>query len=273
MEAFYEDDTVQLYLGDMREVLPALGVTADLILTDPPYEDTQHDWDSWPDGWLDVAAAHSRSMWCFGSQRMFFRRLTEFQTAGWKLSQDIVGRDEDDSPILGDVHVVWEKHNGSSRAADRFRRIHEHALHWYRGPWGDVHHEAQRVVTGRDPRSRVGSSPDIRSPHLGTYKEHTSWTDDGTRLLTSVLQVRSMHKRGIHRTEKPVDLLLPLIKYGCPPEGLVVDPFGGSCSTLLAARQLGMRAIAIEGHEPHAEAAAQRLSQPYMADLFSGGAA
>lgn len=29
------DGGVQLYLGDMREVLPALGVRADLIVADP----------------------------------------------------------------------------------------------------------------------------------------------------------------------------------------------------------------------------------------------
>ncbi|MGW2520490.1 DNA-methyltransferase [Streptomyces sp. NPDC001617] len=251
---------LQLYHGDMRDILPNLGIQADLVIADPPYEDTQHGWDRWPDGWLDIAAAHSNAMWCFGSMRMFLRRQSEFTTAGWKLSQDIIGRDEDDKPIHGDVHVIWEKHNGSSRAADRFRRIHEHVLHWYCGPWSGVHHEAQRVVTGRDPRSRVGSSPDVRSPHLGSYKEHTSWTDDGTRLLTSVLQVRSMHKRGIHKTEKPVPLLEPLIRYGCPPSGLVLDPFGGSCSTLLTARQLGLRGVAIEGREDHCEAAALRLS-------------
>ncbi|MFI2349754.1 DNA-methyltransferase [Streptomyces sp. NPDC019443] len=262
MKPYWEDTDagIQLYLGDMREVLPALDLQADLLVADPPYEDTQHEWDRWPDGWLDTAAAHSSSMWCFGSQRMFFRRLTEFQAADWKLSQDVVGRTEDGEPILGDVHVVWEKHNGSSRAADRFRRVHEHALYWYRGKWGDVHHEAQRIVSGRDPRSRFGSSPDIRSPHLGAYKPHTSWTDDGTRLLTSVLQVRSMHKRGIHKTEKPVDLLDPLIRYGCPVGGTVVDPFAGSGSTLDAARQAGRRAVGIEAHEPYAEAAARRLS-------------
>lgn len=31
---YYQDDHVQLYLGDMREVLPALGITADACVTD-----------------------------------------------------------------------------------------------------------------------------------------------------------------------------------------------------------------------------------------------
>jgi site-specific DNA-methyltransferase (adenine-specific) len=69
-----------------------------------------------------------------------------------------------------------------------------------------------------------------------------------------------MHHGAVHPTEKPVELLDPLIRYACPPGGLVVDPFAGSGSTLDAARQSGRRAIGIEKHEPYAEAAARRLS-------------
>lgn len=244
-QPYYQDDTVSLYHGDNRDILPALGLQADLIVADPPYGETSLTWDRWPTGWPALAAAVSRSMWCFGSMRMYLQHASEFTVADWKLSQDL----------------IWEKHNGSSRAADRFRRVHEHALHWYRGPWRDVHHEAQRTVIGVDPRSRVGASPDVRSPHLGTYRAHTSWADNGTRLLTSVLRVRSMHHGAIHPTEKPIELLDPLIRYGCPAGGTVLDPFAGSGSTLDAARQAGRRAIGIEADERYCEAAAARLSQ------------
>jgi site-specific DNA-methyltransferase (adenine-specific) len=244
------DGEVTLYHGDCREILPELGLQADCLIVDPPYAETSLAWDRWPDGWPTLAAGVASSMWCFGSMRMFLDRRDEF--AAWKLSQD----------------VIWEKHNGSSRAADRFRRVHEVATHWYRGKWSDIHHEAQRTTTGVDPRSRVGSSPDVRSPHLGVYKTHTSWTDNGTRLLKSVLQVRSTHHAAIHPTEKPVDLLVPLIAYACPPGGLVVDPFSGSGSTLDAARQTGRRAIGIEANEAYCEAAVARLEQPIALGLF-----
>lgn len=237
-----EDAGLAIYLGDMREVLPALDIKADLILADPPYAETSLAWDRWPDGWPTLAASVASSMWCFGSMRMFLQQALQF--ADWKMSQD----------------VVWEKHNGSSRSADRFRRVHENVLHWYRGKWSDVYHEAQRTTIGVDPRSRVGSSPDVRSPHLGTYRSHTSWTDDGTRLLKSVLQVRSMHHGAIHPTQKPSGILTPLIKYACPEDGLVVDPFAGSGATLMAARMVGRRAVGIEAREEYCEAAALRLS-------------
>lgn len=239
MKPYYEDAQVQLYLGDMRDILPALAVTADLIVADPPYGETSLAWDRWPDGWPTLAAAVTSSMWCFGSMRMFLKRRAEFTP--WKLSQD----------------VVWEKPCGSGFAADRFKRVHEHALLWYRGDWRSVHHETPHVtVTHRTRGNSRGGQPD----HTGT-RERSTWADDGTRLMRSVLHAPSMWRRGaIHPTEKPVSVLAPLIRYGCPEGGLVVDPFAGSGSTLDAARQAGRHAIGIEAHEPYAEAAARRLS-------------
>jgi site-specific DNA-methyltransferase (adenine-specific) len=79
--------------------------------------------------------------------------------------------------------------------------------------------------------------------------------------MRSVLQVRSEHGRAVHPTQKPLGILSPLISYSVPPGGLVLDPFMGSGSTLLAARQLGRRAIGIEADEAYCKAAVQRLGQ------------
>jgi site-specific DNA-methyltransferase (adenine-specific) len=260
-EPYYDDDTVTLYLGDAREIVPELGLTADLIVTDPPFGETSLAWDRWPDGWLNAAAQASRSMWCFGSLGMFMDHAAEFPAAKWRRSQDVIGVDEDGTPISGDVSIVWEKHNPSGPDADRFRRIHEHVGLWYQGAWSSVRHEAQRVTTGVVERGRVVNQGAKDIGQRGTYAQN-GWSDDGTRLMTSVIRVRSMHRMGnIAPTEKPVAILEPLIRYACPPNGVVLDLFLGSGSSLDAARQCGRRGIGIEMHEPQLEAAAKRLSQ------------
>jgi site-specific DNA-methyltransferase (adenine-specific) len=62
-----------------------------------------------------------------------------------------------------------------------------------------------------------------------------------------------------HPTPKPVSLMLALIER-CPG-GLIADPFAGAGATLVAAKQLGRRAIGVEIEERYCEIAARCLAQ------------
>lgn len=239
-EPYYRDEQVQLYLGDCRELLPTLDIAPDAAIVDPPYGETSLGWDRWPDGWPSLIPGSS--MWCFGSMRMFLERRDEF--AGWKLSQD----------------VVWEKHNGSGFQVDRFKCVHELAVHWYREAWRDVRHEPPRERWTGPPNTGGGSAMLGSRQHTGAMADRR-WFDDGTRITRSVIRSRSMQGRAIHPTEKPAAILTPLIEYAVPPGGLVLDPMAGSCSTAVAAKLTGRRAVCIEAHEPYVEAAARRLDQ------------
>src|SRR6185436_9503466 len=130
-------------------------------------------------------SVRGRSMWCFGSVRMFLEHRSDFEA--WRFAQD----------------VVWEKQNGSGFAADRFKRVHECALQFYRGDWLEVYKQPQRVEWS-GPRKTVRKRG--QTPHTGDIGEG-SYADDGTRMMTSVIYARNCQGYAEHPTQKPTALL------------------------------------------------------------------
>lgn len=62
-----------------------------------------------------------------------------------------------------------------------------------------------------------------------------------------------------HPTVKPIKLMSYLIKLVTPPNGTVLDPFMGSGSTGVAAKQLGFKFIGIELSEEYLQIAEKRM--------------
>lgn len=118
--ALFDDGAVRLHLADHADVLPADG-KADLAVVDPPYGDTSLPWDQRTVAWLEPVSAALKphgSIWLWGSLSSLFTMVPAAESAGWKVSQEI----------------IWEKHNGTNATADRFRRVHELCVLLYRGP-------------------------------------------------------------------------------------------------------------------------------------------
>ena len=91
----------------------------------------------------------------------------------------------------------------------------------------------------------------------------------GRRILpyrrSSIISVQRPDKDNhIHPTEKPVPLLEELLKVSTDKGDLVVDPFAGSGSTILASQRLGRRAIGIEKNPAFHERASRRLDQNFF---------
>jgi len=64
----------------------------------------------------------------------------------------------------------------------------------------------------------------------------------------------------IHPTVKPLKLMEYLVRLIVPPEGIVLDPFAGTGTTLVAAKDLGLKAIGIELSDDYCKIARWRLS-------------
>lgn len=248
-------DGVTLYQGDVMELLPQFPepLGADLVLADPPTGETKFEWDKWPVGWPSMVYEHSKrqaSLWCFGSLRTFLSRAYDFELDDdnndlWQLAQD----------------VIWEKHNGSGFHNDRFRRVHEQAAQFYKigTRWRDVYREIQHTPDALPKTVRRKGKPPgwhgATAPHTYTSQ------DGGPRLMRSVIQARSMHGHALNETQKPLEILRPLIQYSCPRGALVLVPFAGSGSELEACRELGRRAIGFEIRPQQCQRAIARLSQ------------
>ena len=96
----------------------------------------------------------------------------------------------------------------------------------------------------------------------------------GRALCSTVWNVATVGRRNSaaqgHPAPFPVELARRCIRLSTWPGEFVLDPFAGTGTTLLAAAQLGRRAIGIERSEKYCELAARRLAQ---GALDFGGAA
>jgi DNA modification methylase len=137
-------------------------------------------------------------------------------------------------PALVSQILIWDKWGGGgtvSKPSSPWAYSHEEI--YMLGEWPD------RVPGGR---AREGGLPSRGSGVIRVPNYNTQSADKPN-----------------HPTPKPVGLMELLISQ-CPP-GVIADPFAGSGSTLLAARNLGRKAIGVELDESYCELIAKRLSQ------------
>ena len=75
----------------------------------------------------------------------------------------------------------------------------------------------------------------------------------------SVWTVTTKPYKDAHFATYPADLIEPCIKAGCPKDGHVLDPFGGSGTTGLVADRLNRNATIIELNKDYIQIAEDRL--------------
>jgi len=89
----------------------------------------------------------------------------------------------------------------------------------------------------------------------------------GKRNKRSVWSVNVRPYKEAHFATFPTELITPCVLAGCPKDGTILDPFGGSGTTGQVALENGRNAILLELNPKYIELAKQRISQ-FQPPLF-----
>ncbi len=271
-EPYYDDGTVRILHGEVEDLDlsdPAGGGTA-CVVTSPPYnvglaydEDPAGDalgWDEYRD--LTTATVDAIRWALVPGGRAWVNTavsvpMTPKQTGGRK-RRVLLGAWWAAAMGAGGLELVdqvaWTSLRGSgtawgswqSPAVPNLRGDHEVITVACRDGW------ERQAPAGLDGwRDTAGDWPGLCS---------TVWN----------IAPESGASRAAHPAPFPVELARRCIRLSTWPGEVVLDPFAGTGSTLVAAAQLGRRAIGIERSERYCELAAERLAQ---GALDFGGAA
>lgn len=94
---------------------------------------------------------------------------------------------------------------------------------------------------------------------LGDWRKRVARRGSVIRTSCAMGNPSGLVARSGHPTPKPVSLMEILV--ASASDGVIADPFAGSGSTLVAARNLGRKAIGVELEERYCEITAKRLDQ------------
>jgi DNA modification methylase len=246
--------------GDAREVLVRLDEgSVDFVFTSPPYADLRTPGVK-PDGyaeWLTpIAELVRRALKPAGS---FVLNMNDRVRRGWRSTYvfRLVAALEDRAGFRLVETYIWSKPNAmpgsyGKRPKDAFEYVF-----WFASS-RDFHFDLSAV--GRPyARPRPNGSPELEVRASGREMTPANvyrrgWADPG-----NVIELGVQSAPVGHHSVMPVELAEFFIKAGTRPGDLVLDPFAGSGTTLVAAEALGRRSLGIEIDPAAAAVAMKRL--------------
>jgi DNA modification methylase len=187
-----------------------------------------------------------------------WRVAFSLQDDGWLLRSDIIWHKPNpmpesvsDRPTKSHEYIfLMAKNQTYYYDADALREPHESVR------WGGRFHKDNPSEKYREPNAKIASAARIREdrPEWDHYPE-------GGKNARTVWRVPVRPYEGAHFATFPEDLVEKMISAGCPPGGVVLDPFVGSGTTCAVARKSHRASIGIELNEDYLRLASRRLQQ------------
>ena len=156
--------------------------------------------------------------------------------------------------------LIWEKSRAgnSMQVCKQPSAIHENILVFYKAQptYNDLKFKVDEKYI--DKRKSINDSFYNSGHYSGVMKRKA---DDGLRHPQSILPFNSVWKKGMHPTEKPIELLEWLIKSYTNEGDTVLDNTMGSGTTILAAIKNNRIGIGIEKEKQYYDVAVRRASE------------
>jgi DNA modification methylase len=223
MSPYYTDSLVTLYHGDAVDVMATLrDESVHAVITDPP----------------------------------FFMPATQYN-----------GRDTSWQRSWSDTSILATWWGVVAEQATRVVRSDGHLLAFcddasYPVFYPAIYTRWPNIACLTWDKGRPGMGTAWRSSHelvIAARGRSAHWSGGATG---TVLKAKPVHTtERLHPVDKPEALMRDLIAPTTPGGGVVLDPFAGGGSTLVAATTLGRKSIGVELEERYCEVIAKRLSQ------------
>jgi site-specific DNA-methyltransferase (adenine-specific) len=242
---YYNHAGITIYLGDCRDILPHLD-PVELICTDPPYGlnyndgDLASQWEKCFGG--DLGNLGTRPIANDGEDDAMKMFEWLCQEAKRKILKGgccccCCGGGGGPKPLFAKWTLIMDKHIGFKQA-----------VVWDKGGLGmGIHYRRNYEFI------------------LIAQNGSPAHTWNGGNSTPNVWRINKIiPQKWQHPTEKPVKLMAKIIEIHSNLNDTVLDPFMGHGGTLVAAKQLGRKAIGIEIEEKYCEIAVQRLAQEVL---------
>lgn len=268
---YYSDEMCAIYLADARDVWPVQSASAACVVTSPPYnvgiDYDEHD---------DVMSWHEYDSMVYAVAKNMHRYLIESGRVWVNVMPNAP-----DHPTGGSYrdghwgekggHAVGRRNLASlwSGALERRDLLYRDTVVWRQDShdggcaWGSWQSPSGPNLRGEWEAIVVHhKGPWLRQPPDGLegWRDTLSGEGGWATLCKNVWNIPPA-RHNDHPATFPEELARRCVRLSTWPGEVVVDPFMGSGTTLVAAAALGRRAVGIELSERYCELAAKRLAQ------------
>jgi len=221
--------------------------------------DISKQYQEWCESWLNSAydvLVPGASALIFAGRRYSHRLMVALENCGFTIKDQI----------------AWIKPNAQHRA-QRVSLVYERrgddlsSKRWQGWRLGNLRPRFEPIIWATKPYP-IGTTIADNILNFGVGAFHSTAFESASSDCANILEV-GMHKDEdrIHPTQKPLALMTALVELVSTPGQIILDPFAGSGTTLVAAKKSGRRFIGFENNEIFFTRASERIEGTHKANV------